>query len=196
MMFTASSEAISLNLTDVSFLVVEDHEFTRRLLMAVLHALGGAEIVSADNGAAAVALLRSFTPDVVITDCWMSPVGGIALTRYLRAHPASPDPFVPIIMMTADTRPSSVRTAWNAGVSELLVKPFWPRALYDRICKVILHPRPFIRTDGYFGPDRRRREARSDRYGAVNCYLNGAADVPLSSVACHGAISAAPRGLL
>jgi hypothetical protein len=46
--------------------------------------------------------------------------------------------------------------ARDAGVTEFLAKPISAKALYNRILHIILNPRPFIKTETYFGPDRRR----------------------------------------
>jgi hypothetical protein len=51
-----------------------------------------------------------------------------------------------------------VLQARDTGVSEFLCKPISAKALYDRIYSIVMHPRPFIRTKSYFGPDRRRAE--------------------------------------
>lgn len=41
------------------------------------------------------------------------------------------------------------------------------KALFGRIVNVIEHPRQFVRTDNFFGPDRRRKnqEVEDDRRG-------------------------------
>jgi two-component system chemotaxis response regulator CheY len=49
--------------------------------------------------------------------------------------------------------------ARDAGVTEFVVKPITAKAILDRIQAVIFGPRPFVKTDGYFGPDRRRANA-------------------------------------
>ena len=49
--------------------------------------------------------------------------------------------------------------ARDAGVTEFLVKPLSAQALHQRILSVVAHPRPFIRTPTFFGPDRRRTKA-------------------------------------
>jgi hypothetical protein len=40
-------------------------------------------------------------------------------------------------------------------VTEIVAKPLTARAIIERIETVILRPRPFVRTDDYFGPLRR-----------------------------------------
>ncbi len=48
-----------------------------------------------------------------------------------------------------------------------MVKPLSAKALFGRIVNVIEHPRQFVRTENFFGPDRRRRnqEVEEDRRG-------------------------------
>jgi hypothetical protein len=46
--------------------------------------------------------------------------------------------------------------ARDAGVTEFLAKPISAKGLYQRILNVVANPRPFIKTETYFGPDRRR----------------------------------------
>jgi DNA-binding response OmpR family regulator len=49
-----------------------------------------------------------------------------------------------------------VLRARDVGVTEFMVKPITAKALTERIQTVILRPRPFLKLEGYFGPDRRR----------------------------------------
>jgi two-component system, chemotaxis family, chemotaxis protein CheY len=50
-----------------------------------------------------------------------------------------------------------VGEARDAGVNEFLAKPLTARGVIERIHQVVENPRPFVRSDDYFGPDRRRR---------------------------------------
>ena len=47
--------------------------------------------------------------------------------------------------------------ARDAGVTEFCVKPITAIEIYRKMVEVIDHPRPFVRTKTYFGPDRRRQ---------------------------------------
>jgi two-component system chemotaxis response regulator CheY len=49
--------------------------------------------------------------------------------------------------------------ARDAGVTEFLVKPFTARDLYRRLYQIIERPRQFVRSEDFFGPDRRRKGA-------------------------------------
>ena len=54
-------------------------------------------------------------------------------------------------------KPDKEAEARDAGVNEFMAKPLTARGVLERLALVIDHPRPFIRSDDYFGPDRRRR---------------------------------------
>ena len=100
----------------------------------------------------------STKPDIVLTDWVMPPHNGIDLARWVRTGAGSPDPFLPIIMMTAFSDLDRVAEARDAGVNEFLAKPMSPKNLMRRVQAVVEKPRSYIRNDGYFGPERRRRE--------------------------------------
>ncbi len=83
---------------------------------------------------------------------------GLEFVRLLRTDTNSPNPFVPVIMLTAHTEAKRVVEARDAGVTEFLAKPISAHQLYSRIRAIIEHPRPFVRAKSYVGPDRRRRQ--------------------------------------
>ena len=63
---------------------------------------------------------------------------------------------VPVASAMDDSLVLVAAQARDAGVHEFLCKPISARALYLRLYSVIAHPRPFVKTTTYFGPDRRR----------------------------------------
>jgi DNA-binding response OmpR family regulator len=60
-------------------------------------------------------------------------------------------------MVTGHTERQRVEAARDAGVTEFLAKPITSQNILLRIAEIVDRPRPFVRCDGYFGPDRRRR---------------------------------------
>ena len=76
----------------------------------------------------------------------------------VRTSSDSPNPFMPIVMITGHSERSRVNAARDAGVNEFLVKPVTAKSLMDRINTVVNHPRSFVKGGTYFGPDRRRRK--------------------------------------
>ena len=105
----------------------------------------------------AVKVMKKFQADIVLTDWHMEPQDGIDLVRIIRNSKDSPNPYVPIIMLTGHTELQRVIDARDAGVNEFLAKPLSAKSLYGRIATIIESPRPFVRTKEYFGPCRRRQ---------------------------------------
>jgi CheY-like chemotaxis protein len=138
-------------------LVVDDNQHMRKLVVAILQAFGVLQIFEAADGNKAWTLLREANPDVVILDWMMEGMTGIELVKMVRTSSQTPNPFVPIIMLTGYTQIDHVRAARDAGVNEFLAKPVSVKAIMSRLVSVIEHPRPYVRTKAYFGPCRRRR---------------------------------------
>ena len=88
----------------------------------------------------------------------MDSMDGLELIEKIRNDEDSPDPFVPIILMTGYSNQVRVETARDSGMTEFLAKPFKARDLYTRIVQIIEKPRQFVKNDYFFGPDRRRRK--------------------------------------
>ena len=138
------------------FLLIEDNPHMRRIVRALLYGFGAREVYEAEDGAAGIEAFTQNVPDIVITD-WVMPIfDGLELTKMIRQPDANANPFVPIIMLTGHSEKRRVMAARDAGVTEFLAKPISSKALYQRILNVVANPRPFIRTETYFGPDRRR----------------------------------------
>jgi CheY-like chemotaxis protein len=138
-------------------LIVEDNAHMRSLLRALLNSIGVKDIAEASHGQTAIELLRERKSDLVLSDLAMKPMDGLEFTRYVRNHEQSPNPFVPIIMISGHTEKYRVEAARDAGVTEFLAKPITAHTLFSRIAEIVERPRAFVRCDSYFGPDRRRR---------------------------------------
>jgi DNA-binding response OmpR family regulator len=149
-------------------LVVEDTAYTKKLLADVLTARGVPEnrIFQASDGAAAIEILTRHVIDVVITDALMEPVDGIALTKAIRTSGSNINCDMPVILCTAHSEESRMTEARDAGVTEIVVKPFSVRTFYERISAAIERPRPRVQSAVFSGPDRRRQiisEIEEDR---------------------------------
>ena len=140
--------------------IVEDNQHMRLLLKSLLHALGLKQVYEAPDCESGFAMLRECRPDFVLTDPSMKPMDGLEFTRRARTAQGTPNPYVPIIMVTGHTERERITAARDAGVTEILAKPITAQNLMLRIAKVVDAPRAFVRTEAYFGPDRRRRNLK------------------------------------
>ena len=138
-------------------LLVDDNQHMRAIVTTVLAGVGVKHVRETRDGSEALDALRDWPADLAIVDFQMFPLDGVEFTRMVRNAPDSKNPYLPIIMMTGHSEKSRVMEARDAGVTEFVAKPLTAKAVLDRMQAVIYHPRPFVRTATYFGPDRRRR---------------------------------------
>jgi two-component system chemotaxis response regulator CheY len=141
----------------LQLLVVDDNEYMRGVIRTVLRAIGVTQIREAESGPEAITMLREHAVDIMLIDWMMQPMSGPDLVVFLRNSELSPNPYMPIIMVTAHTEVQNIRSARDIGITEFLAKPVTARGVYERIVAIIERPRPFVRSKQYFGPDRRRQ---------------------------------------
>lgn len=141
-------------------LLVDDNQNMRVIASTILKSAGIRNVHEVHDGAAALQTLREQSIDLAIVDFNMFPLDGVEFTRLVRNSADSVNPYLPIIMMTGHSELARVQEARDAGVNEFVVKPITARAVLSRIQAVIFHPRPFVRSETYFGPCRRRTAAR------------------------------------
>ena len=110
-------------------LIVEDEQHLADGLRFNLEAEGH-EAEVARNGETALARLLTGQPfDVVILDVMLPGKNGFAVATELRAG----GHFVPILMLTARTRPEDVLKGFEAGADDYLPKPFELSILLARV---------------------------------------------------------------
>ena len=145
----------SYNLEKLSLLVLEKHLLIRNLLTDVFTEFGVPTVHSTPDPEIAWDTFKQFPVDLILCD-WTYGLDGMAFLTRLRHDEESSDPFVPLIICSANTEYQHVCTARDKGMTEYLVKPVSAKTIYSRICAVIENQRPFIRASDFFGPDRRR----------------------------------------
>ena len=147
------SQGVNLNI-----LVIDDNQFMRVIVVTLLRALGVRTIRECPDGADAFDMMKSWRPDIIIIDQHMQPISGLEFARMLRWGDDLTIFDVPLILLTAHTERSTVESARDAGVDEILAKPLAANALLQRLTAVIENRRRFVRCATYVGPDRRRRK--------------------------------------
>ncbi len=153
-------------LNNVNVMVIDDNKHMSKLVTEILHALGVRNVCQANSTAKAIDELRHFSADILIADWHMQPLDGIDFVNLVRSAKDSPNPYVPIIMLSGYTEMRRVIKARDAGVNEFLAKPVSVKAIYQRIAWMIDNPRNFVRTKKFFGPDRRRQDLGPSRGGS------------------------------
>lgn len=148
----------AVDFSQIGVMIVDDNRHMRGLLCSIMHALGIKRVKEVGDGESALAEIGAFEPDIVITDWHMEPMDGTTLVKTIRHSSEDLIRYVPIIMLSGHSDTQRVREARDSGVHEFLTKPVSAKSLLARLITIIENPRPFIKTEQYFGPDRRRRD--------------------------------------
>jgi CheY-like chemotaxis protein len=147
-----------MDLKALRLLVVDDNRHAAEIVKSILASVGAQDIADAGTPDRAFKLMKENPFDVIVVDQNLGQGDdGIQLVRRIRSDPSSPNPYVPILMLTGYTEQRRVKAARDAGVTEFLSKPFTITGLLRRMDALIHQPRPFVRSADYFGPDRRRK---------------------------------------
>jgi two-component system response regulator PilR (NtrC family) len=101
-------------------ILVADDERSMRELLAIVLKREGYDVVVAENGSAALAVLKRGHVDLLISDIKMPDMSGVEVLRAAKAADAA----VPAIMMTAFASTETAVEAMRLGACDYLVKPF------------------------------------------------------------------------
>jgi len=105
--------------TAVRVLVVDDDQVICRQLASNL-AASGYQVVTAHDGAGAIAQAQETPPDIAIVDLEMAGTSGLEVIRALK-HQSGPA--VHVMVMTGHDDESSRTAAFDAGTDDFVVKP-------------------------------------------------------------------------
>ena len=122
-------------MTGLRVLVVEDNATNRLIATRILEVLG-AEVDTADDGAAGVAAAANIDFDVIFMDIQMPGMDGVEATHRIRRL-GSPAATTPIVAMTANVMKHQVRTYLAAGMDGAVAKPLNPAALVAEVQRLL-----------------------------------------------------------
>lgn len=91
----------------------------------------GYRIVTATDGAQALALAREHLPALIVLDVTMPRMNGYEVTIQLRADEATSR--IPVMLLTARMQEADVARGFEAGADDYLGKPFNPQELRTRV---------------------------------------------------------------
>jgi len=123
-------------------LVVEPNR-TNLGVMARRLADSGYRVTTADSGEAAIAELYRLPIDLVLAELNMPRMGGAELARTIRGEVQWND--IPVMLITGKSKPADAVRAYEAGVDDVILKPFHFEVLIARIQRRIDRARSFRR---------------------------------------------------
>lgn len=144
-------------LSEIRLLIIENDQKIAWLERDILTSFGFRDIHFVEDGRQAISKMLEMPFDLVISDWETRGMTGIDFVKFVRHDKDSPNPFIPIIMITGRAEREDVEEARDAGATEFVAKPFRVQDIRDRIIEVIERPRKFVLGESFSGPDRRRK---------------------------------------
>jgi PAS domain S-box-containing protein len=127
-------------------IVIADDKGSNRQFLATLFGYFGHEVLEAEDGAEALALVAAHHPDLLFTDVLMPVMDGLELTRRIRGDPELAA--TPIIYYSATYRGNSFKAlAADLGVAAVIAKPSEPQAILNAVGRVLGEPPSLLSTD-------------------------------------------------
>ena len=120
---------------NLKILIVDDFATMRKVIRNLLKQGGFENVVEAEDGLAALKILKSQQVDFIISDWNMPNMSGLELLKAVRAD--DDIKALPFLMVTAEALKDNVVAAVKAGVSNYIVKPFTAEVLNEKIEKIV-----------------------------------------------------------
>ena len=114
-------------------MLVEDDLGMRQVLSRLLQTSGFSSVSEVGDGQEALTALASTQVDLIITDCVMPRMDGVALVTALRARGDR----TPVIMLSGQEDPHVVVRAIRAGVNNYIPKPIRPEQFLEKIWQTL-----------------------------------------------------------
>ena len=116
-----------------TILIAEDEAILLKMMTIRLQKYGYT-VLTAVDGRHALDVLRSTTPDLVITDLMMPYHNGLEVVDYVKTSMSAS---IPVIVLSASGDDSLIQKAHTLGANEYINKPFLPKDLLERVKKYL-----------------------------------------------------------
>jgi CheY-like chemotaxis protein len=144
---------------DILVLVAEPSVHMRRIMREVLTRSGVRRLLEASDGAEAIEMFANAIPDMMIVDWDMPMLTGEEFIRLVRSPQTSPAPKAPILLTVANPQRAIVEKSIALGVTDVLVKPFSPKGLWQRMDSIIKNPIHFTKVGSRYRSTARMQAA-------------------------------------
>lgn len=115
-------------------LVVDDFATMRRIVKNVLRQIGFTNISEADDGKAALKVLKEEKFDLILCDWNMPEMSGLEVLKQMKSDDELKK--IPFVMVTAEAQKDHIIEAVKAGVNSYIVKPFTAETIGEKLKKL------------------------------------------------------------
>jgi two-component system, sensor histidine kinase len=117
---------------DLTVLLAEDNTINQFMISKILKSWNiSVEVV--DDGEKVLDRIKSTNYDLILMDTHMPTMNGFEATRRIRTEFGEPQKNIPIISLSAAVLEEEQQAGWDAGVNDILTKPFDPAVLHQKI---------------------------------------------------------------
>jgi CheY-like chemotaxis protein len=166
-------------------LLLADDSTTIQRVIELTFAGEDVRVVTASDGAEAIAMLETTAPDIVLADVGMPGADGYEVARHVRATPRLAH--IPVLLLTGAFESIDPARVKDAGCQGVLAKPFEPQAVVARVRELLANPSASVVAAG---PERSVLHAGGGQPATVARYFEQL-DEAFASLAATG--QAAPR---
>ncbi|HIG39546.1 MAG: response regulator [bacterium] len=128
-------------------LIVEDDPDIREVVRMTLEMIGELEVAACDSCAEALVLVDEFKPDLLLLDVMMPIIDGPTTLRLLRERTSTKN--TPAIFLTAKIEAGDMAQYKNLGVLDVIIKPFDPLLLPDKLGEIWVRHHGIDKGDGH-----------------------------------------------
>ena len=126
-----------MNFKQKTVMIIEDEADAAELFSEMMR-LNGFRVIKMFSSAPAIPIITQEKPDVILLDVMMPDISGLEVLRYIRREPELSA--IPVIILSAKSMPSDIRTGIEAGASMYLTKPVGFQDLKNAVQKVLNEP--------------------------------------------------------
>jgi two-component system chemotaxis response regulator CheY len=120
--------------TDLKYLIVDDFSTMRRIVRGLLKEMGCNNADEAEDGQAALQMLKAQKFDFVVSDINMPNMNGFELLAAIKKDESLKH--LPVLMVTAEARKEDIVLAAQSGAAGYIVKPFTKATLEEKVLKI------------------------------------------------------------
>lgn len=120
--------------TPKTVMIIEDEPDAAELFAEMMR-INGYRVIKMFSSAPAIPIISQEKPDVILLDVMMPDISGLEVLRFIRREPELAS--IPVIIVSAKSMPSDIKTGIEAGASIYLTKPVGFQDLKQAVQKVL-----------------------------------------------------------
>lgn len=123
-----------MNSSQKTVMIIEDEVDAAELFSEMMR-LSGFRVVKMFASGPALSVMSQEKPDVILLDIMMPDISGLEVLRFIRREPDLAS--IPVIILSAKSMPTDIKTGFEAGASMYLTKPVGFQDLKDAVDRAL-----------------------------------------------------------